>query len=524
LLVLSFATLATSARAGHADQTRSNLQQRFERLATATTHLATDDIVRNRWSERRWPEGLLEEQQAVLEEMRATSGMRAALQGLLRHSDPKVRTLALGALFIREDPRDLPLIAGLLGDRARTFPRLHASANSMGGRLPLSSFESDQTVGDVAREMIGFYLAAVFEVSGFGRALASAAGLEDISAATFEKYWSERGSRTRCASWFLVRIRRATRDTTPLQPEYEADARRVLADIDALPAVERAWTLLYVREDQSQLETLVPDAAMVAALSAVGPEALLKVLRREPVSDDPDLLAPSRPSWILPHTKAVRFILAHAPALLRASDADTVMASAEGFRVFRDIEYRTEWLAASVRLRGLHDPDAAAQSLKAEIQRIPSTRTLGVSDQAVLAFALWQFRGAAERAFLADWFYTALPFVRSPDAVEGFLRQVDKEGRPDTAALLAAVVGDARFDQAGWAPLARILEMVNGSLPSPLVDARTIYDHRPTSGGPDQKETLAAWRALLRQHFKIIGRQISRKAAFGSTRAARRIG
>jgi hypothetical protein len=112
-------------------------------------------------------------------------------------------------------------------------------------------------------------------------------------------------------------------------------------------------------------------------------------------------------------------------------------------------------------------------------------------------------RGAAERAFLADWFYTALPFVSSPDALEYFLRDVEKENRPDTSLLLGALVGHARFEQMGWAPLSRILEMVNKTLPSPLVERNTIYRYLPASERPDQREALAGWRRVLRKHFGL---------------------
>jgi hypothetical protein len=499
LLILLLAPLATASWPAEGGQSPS-VQQRLERLAASATHFATDDIVTNRRGDSRWPEGLHEEQQSLLAELRSVGDARKELQDLLRSPDPRVRTLALGALFIREDPQDLPLIAGLLGDRAATFPRLRMAMTSMGGRLPLSSFESDQTVGDVAQVMIGFYLASAFRVSAFGRELAIGTDLKDVSVPLFEKYWAERSSRTRCASWYLVKMRRATRDSSPIQPQYEPDVRRVLAEIDALPPDERAWTLLYVRQDQSQLNTLVSDAAMVAALSVVGPDVLMKVLRRERVSDDPDLAAPTLPSWIQPHTKAVEFILAHAPKLLRPSDADAVVASAEAYR---RMDNNTRFVAAAARLRGIENPDRAAESLKAEIKRIPGNRTLGPRDQATLAFALWQMRGVTERSFLADWFYTALPFVTSPDALEYFLRDVEKENRPDTSLLLGALVGHARFEQMGWAPLSRVLEMVNKTLPLPLVDQNTIYRYLPASERPDQQDALAGWRRLLRKHFGL---------------------
>ena len=219
LLVLLLSPLATTSWAAEGDQS-SAVQQRFERLAASTSHFATDDIVTNRRGDSRWPEGLLEEQQRLVAELRSVRDARKELQDLLHSPDPKVRTLALGALFIREDPRDLPLIAELLGDCAATFPRLSTSFDSRGGRLPLSFFESGQTVGDVAQVMIGFYLASTFEVSAFGRSLVPGIDLKEVSASVFEVYWSKRSTRTRCASWFLVKMRRATRATSPLQPQY----------------------------------------------------------------------------------------------------------------------------------------------------------------------------------------------------------------------------------------------------------------------------------------------------------------
>jgi hypothetical protein len=78
-----------------------------------------------------------------------------------------------------------------------------------------------------------------------------------------------------------------------------------------------------------------------------------------------------------------------------------------------------------------------------------------------------------------------------------------KENRPDTSQLLGALVGDTRFEQMGWSPLSRILEMVNKTLPSPLVDQNTIYRYLPASERPDQQQTLAGWRQLLRRHFGV---------------------
>ena len=477
-----------------AQEPTPSVADRLERLAAVATHFATDDIIRNRWSDGRWPSALREQQEQLLRELRGVSGQRDLLASLLGHRDPRVRTLALGALFAREDPRDLPLIAARVGDRASTFTLVRASPDSRAGPLPLASFESTQTVGDVAEQMIRFYLDAAFE-SG-----------------TFEQYWAARGARARSASWLLVKLRRATRQTTPLQPAYAADIARVIAEIDALPPSERPWTLLYLRAADSELPPPLGDSLIVASLAAAGPDALMALLRREVVTGDPDL-RPAADNSPRAHiiSGMIVFVLAHAPELLRASDAAAVLAGAEADRFHAG---PIPWIAAAARLEGLDSPEQGARSLRDAIQRIPlgtppGATTIGLrgaegqTDQAMLAIALWQLRGAAELPFLTNWFYTALPLAREHLAhgPESFLRSVDAMSRPDTRALLSAIVGDARFDQTDWASLAQILEMVNRSVPTPLVESRVIYDYQPRSERPDQREALAAWRARLRRHF-----------------------
>src|SRR5262245_5355039 len=44
------------------------------------------------------------------------------LQTLLKHVNPKVRALALSALFDRQDPDHVPMFISLLDDKARHFP------------------------------------------------------------------------------------------------------------------------------------------------------------------------------------------------------------------------------------------------------------------------------------------------------------------------------------------------------------------------------------------------------------------
>jgi len=127
---------------------------RLEQMATNYSHFSLEAVIRNR-PLRLWgvmaktqsgdsrpfvwkPNPLVGEQARLVQELRSVDGDRPALATLLKHPDPKVRTLALGALFQREDGRDLPLLAGLIDDPALTFTNLHESMSQMGGPQPMA--------------------------------------------------------------------------------------------------------------------------------------------------------------------------------------------------------------------------------------------------------------------------------------------------------------------------------------------------------------------------------------------------
>ena len=487
-LFLSLALIATPAESG---QAQSKAAERLTQLAIVTTHFATGEIISNAWHEGRWPSGLLEQQQHVLAELRAVCRDREALQASLANSDPRIRTLALGALFIREDPHELPLIAGLAYDNAATFPLLGISLNSMGGPLPLSAFESPQTVGDVAQAMIRFYLNAADRLSYQGPSFAKQ---PTLPSSVFEEYWSERHNRVRCASWFLVKMRRATRQTSPLQPQYENDVRRVLDEIDALPPVERAWTLLYVRLDQGQLRTLVPDPRLVAALKdVVDPDALMNFLLLKPFSTDPDLrfvgLRPMEPRSGL-FSAMSRLILEHASELLRPVDAEALRANAT-----TDVQLWHSagplWTKAADALQAERDPLRKAAELKADLaKRLTNRDPSQPRKQVIPAMALWHLRGMAEGEFFVDWFY-----LLDSNPRIFFLHAVDIEMHPDTRALLKAIVADSRFESIDWNVMKELLESASRDLGAALVDIREILDTRP--------RVPAAWRNILRRHFDL---------------------
>ncbi|HZM03949.1 MAG TPA: hypothetical protein VFC44_13135, partial [Candidatus Saccharimonadales bacterium] len=278
----------------------NTVQTRLEQMAQTYSHFSLSVIIRNQ-PLRLWPAGgwtkpatmsyrewagtanpLAAEQVRLAGELRAVNGNRDALVALLNDANPKVRTLALGAIFQREDGRDLPLIAGLVNDSAETFPDLHDSVSSAGGVRPLAELETLQTVGRVAQVMLAFW-----QVPGHGLG-----PREAVSAKDFAKYWKKYAGRNYSASWFAVKMARATQQTTPIQRECRPDIHRVLAEMNALPMPDRALIQLYVLApgwfESEPDDLIVSDVELIALAKKLRPNLLLQFLQGQKVSDDPD--------------------------------------------------------------------------------------------------------------------------------------------------------------------------------------------------------------------------------------------
>jgi hypothetical protein len=497
-------------------------QTNVETVAREATHFATKAIVENR---QLWGRGflngsqnglrdLLTEQAVLADELVILSRNPQAMRQRLKDPDARIRTVALGALFIREDPQDLPSIAVLMTDQAQTIPDLHNSMNAMGPG-PLSAMERPQTVGEVARAMVQFYLdAAHIRVVGKGSSWATP---DDMHAA-FESYWSDRSDRKYCASWFLVKLERATRRTEPTQPEYSRAINAVLAQIAVLPSPEQEWTIFFVVNGGSlpAAHYLVSDTALLQAAKTIGPDALMNFLQFKSFSTDPDLRFSDVPSdprneIFLP---IAWFVLAHAPQLLRSKDASTLRG--DTFTEWHRFHSQTgAWLAAADSLDAVENYSRGVAELKADIARFPIIENWSDEGQQItLALTLWRLSGAKEADFLTSWFYT-LSRVENPSFSEGFLRSVEAEHRADTRDFLKAIVADKRFETTNWSVLVQLMKMAGGGRKTPLVDTRELYDHQPNARRPDQTAVLASWRSLLRRHYGLadvseIVRQIGR--------------
>ncbi len=477
------------------DPSLVKVQGQMEAAAQCYSHFATSDIIANRPTDRDWPEKLIAEQSKLMADLQKWARQPELLRALIGHRDARVRTLVLGALFVREDPHDLPLIGSLASDEAPTFVHVHATIRSQGFTGNLADIEDPQTVGQVAEAMVATYLQATHVDDGL----------------RFDDYWQARKSRQTCASWFLVRINRATRNISPQQPEYQNDVQRVISELEALPPAERAWTQVFLRcPSFPDVEATLTDATCVAALKEIGPDEIVRFLQRQRVTKDPDL-------WfddLETHNSRVyswmaHFILRRAGELLRVDDAPALLACEEFQRKTRSTRIGVSpfWAAAAAELIGQRDQPAANQIIDDALGRYPLSDILGGQYQAVLIGSLWRINGQKQKQEIADWFYQAQAAVtqqKSDESNHGpadFLQSVRSATRADTKALMVELMADPRFDQADWPSMKWLLAIAGDGLPEPLVSQQELYSIWPSRDDGRTLNVLAEWREKLKRHY-----------------------
>jgi hypothetical protein len=461
---------------------------RFERMAEAYGHFSLEGVIDQR--------PINAEQEHLLQDLRVASSNLSSLKPLLGDPNPKIRTLALGAIFQREDGRDLPLIAVLLGDSAPTFPDFHESANQAPGPRPLSEMENTQTVNDVVEAMLAYW-----GVEHGGMPAGRSFGSPEVFASDFRDYWKQHQGRSESADWFAVRLKRATRDIHPVQPQYRADIERVLAEMKALPQPTRSLTELYVlvpeRDCESNVQDCIaPETFLISEARRLTSAELMRFLKREQVSNDPVLLSGNRANVL-----ARDFILRHANLLLRAEEAPELLAC-EGAIKDRDSSMDTAWAIGAALLQ----PSKADTVLRAKIAQ----RT-GYDEDAEWAGVLWQIHGKEETPFLVRWFYNPHGSV---EAERTFLIHVQSSHRVDTPQLLAALVRDPRFDQTGRDAVILLVNVTNVGRAIPVVDQMGSGSSWP-SRYEDTCAGINALRNFLRVAYGVASKDDCKMTSLG---------
>lgn len=468
-LLLFVVTLAASSTMSDIQPTRTE----FERLAGQLPYLSLDSVLYDRptpyfqVADRSKSEAHFR----ILTTVTDGTHSKEALLDLLSHSDPKVRTLAAVALFDQEDPSTLSALVELAEDDAPTFDGVldgHAKLSrpwlglSATGPPPLK-----QTVGDIAKKMVGFYM----ERSGFHY------GVVHKTQPGFAAYWDARKNRPHCAGWFAVQLARASQGISPTQKNCINRIRAVRRRIDQLPADQRAWVLLWLYKENGS-DVLATEEELIEAGKKLGAKKLLLMLQNKIPSDDPDLQPRARNNW--PYQRMSLFILRHADQLLRSRDSDSLLACERWQRNYQqhgigDPTITPWWAIAAARLK----PENASAILHAAMRRFQ-----GQSDsdeRSALCVAMWQLTGRSNMDFLVDWFYEDAPERGAfPHSRGAFIEAMGKDA--NGREILSRLLQDPRLAALDWQSLERLVRVINAWIETPLVTEEEIRNVRHPFG------------------------------------------
>jgi hypothetical protein len=403
---------------------------------------------------------------------------------LLKHDDPKVRTLAVAALNHLNDPKVLPHLLPLCEDRAQTLPHPGLVAMIPGMEKDITPLEP-QTVADFPRAILNQYL--------------SAAGY-DFGIADFDAYWAARKDRATCASWFKVQLDRATQAARHAPANRQPQLQALRDHVHRLPEKHRAWTILFLSVPDY---TLFDEPACITAAKSLGPDALMATLEGNCPSDDPDLHPHSSTST--DPTDAINlWTLHHATELLRSSDAQALLHLDR---------MRTPWYAIAAATL---TPNQSKKILTEAFARFPNQGYADAWARADIAIALWRLQGLPTAPDLVHWFYSeTLKDEGIPHSRVKFLQSLDPDDRK-TRALLSQLISERRFATLDWSSLKALTTILNHwtktsvITPEELANLQHPYGEQHTVQSPEQaaktyptqtaqlNQTLAQWREKIK--------------------------
>jgi hypothetical protein len=465
-------------------------KEAFEHAAKTLKFLAAADLLHDRFPDRFNPAEDLAVHNKTLSDLFARNDAARDLLPLLKHDDPKVRTLVVAALNHLNDPKLLPHLLPLCEDRATTLPHPGLVASLPGMDKDTTPLEP-QTVANFPRAIINQYLSAAGYESGI---------------ADFDAYWTVRKDRPFCASWFKVQLDRATQGSRSVPAEREPQLRALRDQIAKLPEKDRAWTTLYLSIPD---HLLFDEKVCLATAKSLGPDALLTTLQGKCPSEDPDL-HPHSPAAADPTDLLNLWTLHHATELLRPKDAETLLHLDR---------MRTPWYAIAAATL---TPGQSKGILADGFTRFPNEGYTDAWARADLATALWRHGGLAQRDVLRNWFYgETLKDEGVPHSRARFLQSLDPRD-PNAKTLLASFIADDRFASLDWSSLKLVIPMVNTWARRPVISDEEVASlqhpygeqhvvQRPAEAlktYPEQtkalNQTLAQWRQRLKDALPQI--------------------
>ena len=366
------------------------------------------------------------EDRIVLKKIGSNRYSTVNLKLLLKDANAKVRTLAIVALCNKEDPFVLPDIAALSHDGQKTIQK--PVRQKISYPTPDTRTE-EQTVGQIVNTVIDTYMWKA------GYYMGPPGAPHD-----FAKYWGQHKNRKYCASWFAIKLVRASASMLPKPDSPDQTILSIRKQLDAVPHPDRNWILLRL-QSESGFNKLASESDVIVAMKELGSDKLLQMLQGKIPSDDPDLQP--RIENYFNYQDMMISVLKRAKQVLRKDQANALLACG--------CDASTPWFAiAAAQL----NPDPASKLLRDKLAVLDSdlvNKDVDGSEKADLAAALWRQCGLKEKTYLIDRFYNPNSFIvkrnggNNPAGYrEAWLSKI-ADNKKETQELIKDLINDDRF-------------------------------------------------------------------------------
>lgn len=471
VLQIVTAVLLTATTALAEEPATPTIQQQFELAASQIKVFATSDYINNR--DARYA-GDLDATNAIVRSL-LPHWMRYRSQppqnddpwftgivNLLQHEDPKVRTLAMLAIYHTRDPVAIDHLVDRLEDEATTFPKPVYCAtplNRLSDQSPRKTSVEKQSVSEVAERMLTNMLA---------KSLKNWRLDPKYREATVERFWRDRRDRKNWIGWFDFELGQATRGLSRAHPDTAIQIGEVIRQIELLPPIERDVTLLAVfgspegrynlkQSGRNDGEDLVRYAAM-----RLGPDRLLRLLSSEALIDDPDL-----PKYLL---VIQRYVYEHATHHLHQRHYKILLQLA------RENNSANAYIAAAHLTRS-----RASETLREAFGTMQGKYDGNV--RARVMTSLWQLQGMDEADYIVDWYFQD----RTPNAGRipyraDLLDFMLDRFRDDDRQMLARIIRDPRVDRLSLPEHRLLARKYNRNLLKPIIATDAIENLRHPMG------------------------------------------
>jgi hypothetical protein len=396
---------------------------------------------------------------------------------LLRHADPRVRTLGIVLLFSLERLDVLPDIARLVGDEARSFPQ---PANLAAPQQPWPM--TPMTVGDYAKAAIKLYVEASYELHQLEESEKLAWGKPAELAEQMARFAAHRDVKLSTAELRVAMSRATGGGTQQLPPERLLPVREVLSHLQDIPEPRRFFVALALNYDRYQLgdDYEAGEHYLFEEAQRLPRDVRLASIKGERPVDDPDL----EPGF------GYEYLLDHAVDLFHESDADLLLNGGPTplpGTVPKGPDPRYVVAAAALRPR---DADAI---LEAGLGRFKKEYQSDERAMLATAMALTGTERGLGRAI--DWFFTEPRGANSTVYRFFFLRDIHARNPSRFRLLVSRIVRDDRVMTLGPQSTLILLKSVEGYLGRRLATDEDLFTWpwRAAAGSAP----LARWQRLL---------------------------